>query len=225
MRIALDGRKPEAEWASLNEACGTGDGKKITFETPFPAKEARGLHVMRDTPGGYEIIAPENVRRVIDPDGNVTREEPDGYALSHTTNDAPVTITFERPPAVGVRIAVSALGRRPEKGEALKILPMTDSISAQLDSKMPAEFRKRKRDLNVGLPAVQDMYREAYHRLVVDCHGFVDADDNPIVWDEMKVKPAILNALTCILLGPFAMDRARAIQRERSSGLAAEVSD
>lgn len=225
MRISLDGRKPEGEWASLNESCGRGDGKTVSFQTPFPAREARALHIMRDTPTGYEILAPDNIRRVLDVNGDLLRDEPDGYALSKTSDDAPVTITFDRPPGVGVRIACSALGRRPENGEALKVLPMTDTISAQLDAKMPAEFRKRKREINVALPAVQDMYREAYNRLVVDCYGFRDDQGAEITWDEFRVKKAILETLTCVLLGPFAMDRARAIQRERSSGLAAELSD
>jgi hypothetical protein len=220
VRISLDGKRPDGEWASLNEPCGKGDGVRVAFETPFAAKELRGLHVMRD----FIIVNPEGVRRVQDLDGNLLRDEPDGYTVSTATEDGPVTITFQRPPALGQRISVSVLGRRPEKGEAFKILPMTDTFAKQLDEKLPPALRKRKRDENAMLPAVQDFYREAYNRLVIDCHGFLDEDGKPLEWGE-PVKKAILNTLGALLCGGFAWDRATVLQQERQAGDADENSN
>jgi hypothetical protein len=220
VRISLDGRKPEAEWASLNEYVGKGDGVRTKWETPFPAKEARGLHLMRN----FIIIGPENVKRVLGPDGELLRDEPDGYTLSKTGPDEPVTITWQRPPALGDHISCSALGRRPEKSEALKVLPMTDPIAKQLDEKLPPEMRKRNRADTARLPVVQDFYREAYNRLVVDCHGFLNDDGEPVAWDD-KVKKGILDTLGSLLCGGFAWDRATVLQQERQGGRATELSD
>jgi hypothetical protein len=220
VRIGLGGQKPEGEWASLNEIIGKGDGKRTVWETPFPAKEARGLHIMRN----LNILPALNLRRVMDPDGNLLRDEADGYQLSTTSPDAPVTITTDCPVPLGHFVGVSVLGRKPEKGQALKILPMTDPIQKQLDEKTPPEFRKRKRDLNVMLDPVQVMYREAYNRLVVDAYGFSDENGDPHVWNDI-VKRAILDTLGCVYLGSFAMDRATVLQQERATGRASELLD
>lgn len=205
----------------MNEFMGKGDGTRVSFETPFSAKEARGLHIMRD----FIVLAPDNQMRVVDPDGNLLRDEPDGYHITKGTEDGPVVVTFDKAPALGVRVSCSVLGRKPEKGEALKVLPMTDTLAKQLDEKMPPALRQRKRSEIVALPAVQDMYREAYNRLVVDCHGFTDEGGEPLVWDEFKVKKALLDTLGSILLGGFAADRARTLQRERQTGQADDLSD
>lgn len=220
MRISLGGQKPEGEWASLNEIIGKGDGKRTSWETPFPAKEARGLHVMRN----LVILNPKNLQRLLDPDGDLLEDKPDGYALSITSPDDPVTITTEQPVPLGELVSVSVLGRKPEKGEALKILPMTDPISRQLDEKVPPEFRQRKRDRNVMLDPVQVMYREAYNRLVVDAAGFKDENGEDYAWNDI-VKRAILDTLGAVFLGPFVMDRANVIQQERASGRISELLD
>jgi hypothetical protein len=222
VRISLDGRKPEGEWCSFNEPCGKGDGKKVAFQTPFPAKEAKSLHFMRD----FIIVAPDNIRRVADLDGNLLRDEPDGYTLTWPTNvDEPVTVTFDKAPSLDERISCSTVGRRPEKGEAFKVLPMTDTVAQKLDEKMPPELRKRKREMNASLPAVQEMYREAYRLLVVDCHGIVGDDGQPLDFTSPFVKKAILDTLGSVLLGSFAMDRARILQRDKASSLSVELSD
>lgn len=221
MRISLVGGKPEGEWASLNEFVGKGDGKRTSWQTPFPAKEARGLHFMRD----FSIVSPDAIKRVLDPDGKLLRDEPDGYTLSAPDPDQPVTVTFAQPVPIGVRVSCSALGRKPEKGEALKVLPMTDALAKQLDEKLPPEFRKRNREVNVALPAVQDWNREAYNRLVVDAYGFTDEDGNPFDFTNLAVKGAILNLLGAIMLGSFAADRARALQNERQAGQKSELLD
>lgn len=226
MRISLDGRKPEGEWASLNEFLGKGDGTRTKWEIPIPAKDLRGLHIMRD----YAILAPNAIRRVLDPDQKLLRDEPDGYKISAPTPDGFATVEFEQPVALGVRISFSVLGRRPETdgkptGEALKVLPMTDTLAKQLDEKLPPEFRKRKREDNVALPAVQEWNREAYNRLVVDAYGFVDENDQPLDFSNPVVKKSILDTLGSILLGSFAADRARVLQNERQSGQNAELLD
>jgi hypothetical protein len=220
VRIGLGGQKPEGEWASLNEIIGKGDGKRTVWETPFPAKEARGIHVMRN----LNILPALNLNRVTDPDGALLRDEDDGYKLSTTSPEAPVSITFDKPVPLGHFVGISALGRKPENGQALKILPMTDPIQKQLDEKVPTEFRKRKRDTNVMLDPVQVMYREAYNRLVVDAHGFSDENGDPHVWNDI-VKRAILDTLGCVYLGSFAMDRATVLQQERATGRASELLD
>ena len=221
MRISLAGGKPEGDWASLNEFCGKGDGVKTKFETPFPAKEARAVHIMRD----FGIISADAIKRVLDPDGKLLRDEPDGYTLSAPDPDQPVGIQFAQPPLTGVRVSCSALGRKPEKGEALKVLPMTDVLAKQLDEKLPPEFRKRNRDMNVTLPAVQDWNREAYNRLVVDAHGFTDDDGTPLDFTNTAVKGSILSLLGSIMLGSFAAERARALQNERQAGQKSELLD
>jgi hypothetical protein len=220
VRISLDGRKAEGEWASFNEFIGKGDGKRTIFETPWPAKETRHLHVMRD----FQIVSPGNIRRILDPDGNLLRDEPDGYDVTSSSPDAPLTITFQQPPGLNVRISGSILGRKPEKGEALKILPMTDAISRALDEKIPPELRKRKREETAKLPAVQEMYREAWNRLVVDFHGFTDENGSPHVFSE-PVKKAILNELGALFAGGFAWDRANVIQQEKQAGATSEAVD
>ena len=220
MKINLGGAKPEGEWASLNEIIGKGDGKRTEWETPFAATEARAMHVMRN----LNVLSPKNEKRVLDPDGNLLRDEADGYQLSITEPTAPVKITFDEPVPLGHFVSVSVLGRKPEKGEALKILPMTDPISKQLDEKMPPEFRKRKRDLNVMLDPVQVMYREAYNRLVVDAYGFKDENGEDHVWNDI-VKRSILDTLGSVFLGQFVMDRANALQQERATGRASELLD
>lgn len=220
MRISLDGRKPEGEWASLNEPCGLGDGKKTVFETPFPAREMRGLHVMRE----FSIVAPGGKAQINDDDGKLLREEDDGYELTLVDSDSPVKITFQRPPALGIHITCSVLGRKPAQGEALKILPMTDAIAVQLDEKIPPELRKKKREEIVRLPAVQGWNREAYDRLVVDAYGFLDDNGAMVPWGE-PLRKAILNMLGALMLGSFAADRARVLQAERQAGKSAEVSD
>ena len=58
MRISLDGRKPEGEWASLNEPFGKGDGTRKAWDLPRPASELRGLHIMRD----FTILSPDGKR-------------------------------------------------------------------------------------------------------------------------------------------------------------------
>lgn len=222
MRISLDGRKPEGEWASLNEFMGKGDGTRVAFETPFPAKDARGFHVMRD----FIIIAPDNIRRVLGVDGELLREEADGYTLSKTSPDAPLVVTFQRPPTLGQHISCSAIGRQPEKGEALKVLPMTDVVAKQLDEKLPPEMRKRNRGgENARLPAVQDFYREAYNRLVVDCSGFLDDSGAALDFTNLAVKKGILDTLGALLCGGFAWDRASVLQQERQAGRQNELSD
>lgn len=213
--------KAEGEWASLNEVVGRGDGKRTAWETPFPAKEARGLHVMRN----LMIVSAENKLRVLDGNGDFKSEEvADGYQLSVTGPDAPVTITFDKPVPLGHFVSVSVLGRCPEKGEAIKVMPMTDAISKQLDEKIPPELRKRKREMNVALEPIQNMYREAYNRLVLDFHGFNDEVGEPLTFTE-PVKKAILDNLGCSFLGPFVMDRANELQKERASGRKSELSD
>lgn len=220
MRISLEGRKPEGEWASFNEPCGKGDGSKVDFFTPFPASELRGFHVMRD----FVIVGPEAIRRVPDLDGNLLRDEPDGYRVSITTPEAPAKITFDRAPALGVRISCSVFGRKPEKGEALKVLPMTDNLAQKLDAFIPPEMRRRKREDNARLPAVQNFYREAFGNLVVDGHGFMDENGQPLDFTE-PVKKAVLNTLGALLCGGFAWDRAVVLQQERQAGTADELSD
>lgn len=220
MRIITGDAKPTGEWASLNEPCGKGDGTRTVFETPFPASEARGLSVAR----GYIIITPQNKLRVLDTDGKLLREEDDGYKVSTTTPEAPAQITFEKPVPPGVAVTVSALGRRPEKGEALRVLPMTDNLAKQIDEKMPPELRRRKRDDVLSLPAVQDWNREAYNRLVVDCHGFTDDSGEQLAFSE-PVKKSILNTLGALMLGTFAFDRASVLMEEQKSGRKAELTD
>ena len=219
MRISFG--KAEGEWASFNEPCGKGDGVKVAFETPFPAKELRGLHVMRD----HLIVGPEGLRRVQDLDGNLLRDDPDGYKVSTSAPDAPAVITFDRPPMIGVRVSCSVLGRKPEKGEAFKVLPMTDNVAQYLDEKIPPEMRKRKREENAKLPAVQTFYREAYAKLVVDAYGFVDDAGTALDFQLADVKKAIINQLGALLVGGFAWERAVTLQSERQSSNAAEVSD
>jgi hypothetical protein len=228
VRISLDGRKAEGEWASVNEFMGTGDGQTVNFSTPFPAKEARGLHVMRD----FVILGPENTRRVLGPDGELLRDEPDGYTLSRTSPDAPVVVTFQRAPIIGAHISCSAIGRQPTdkdgkpNGEAFKVLPMSDVISKQLDEKLPPEMRKRNRGgENARLPVVQEFYREAYNRLVVDCWGFTDQDGNAIDFTNLAVKKTLLDTLGALYCGGFAWDRANVLQQERQAGRAKELSD
>lgn len=221
MRISLDGRKPEGEWASLNEFLGKGDGVRTAWEIPLSAKELRGFHLMRD----FAILSPSGQRRVLDPDGKLIRDEPDGYTLSAPSAEGRVTVTLDQPVALGVRLSYSVIGRRPEKGEALKVLPMTDTLAKQLDEKLPPEFRKRNRIENVALPAVQGWNREAYERLVVDAYGFVGDANEPLDFTNPAVKKSILDTLGSILLGSFAADRARVLQNERQSGQNAELLD
>lgn len=221
MRISLDGRKPEGEWASLNEFCGKGDGVKTKFDTPFPAKEARGLHFMLD----FSIIATDAIKRVLGPNEELLRDEPNGYKLSAPDPELPVSVEFAQPVPIGVRVSCSALGRQPDKGEAMKVLPMTDALAKKLDEKLPPEFRKRNRQVNVALPAVQDWNREAYNLLVVDAYGFKDENDAALDFTNLAVKGAILNLLGAIMLGSFAADRARALQNERQAGQKSELLD
>lgn len=222
MRISLEGRKPTGEWASFMEVCGVGDGKKVAFETPFPSKEAKDLHVMRD----IAIIQPDNERRVLDPDGNLLRDEPDGYHTSTAGPDLPVTITFDRAPSEGEVISCSAFGRKPEKGIAFQVLPLTDSHARALDDRMPPELRKRKREAMIQLSPLQDMYREAYNRLIVDAVGFEDeTTGQPLVFTDPKVKAAILEKLGSVLLGGFATERARTLQTRQATARVRDLSD
>lgn len=220
MKIIRGGLKPEGEWASLNEIVGKGDGTRTTWETPFAASEARGLHVMRN----MNVLAPRNERRVLDPDNKLIRDEPDGYDLVIASPDQPVKIVFQRPVPVGWFVGVSALGRRPEKGEAIKVLPMTDPIAKALDEKVPPELRKRKREDNVALSPMQEMYRVAWEKLAVDFHGFLDQNGDPLPNDS-TTKADILSTLGVVYLGAFVMDRANTLQEERQTGRKAELSD
>lgn len=221
MKISLDSRKPEAEWASFNETCGSGDGVTTEFETPFPAKVARSLHVMRE----YSVLAADAVYRVLDPDGKLVRDDPDGYRLDAADPEKPIKITFQRAPRAGQPVGVSALGRIPPNGGvAFKILPLTDNVAKSLDAKYPPEFRKRERQ-NVSLQPVQDWYREVFMQLVVDYAGFVDDAGQPHPAADDRVKKAIVTELGAVVLGSFVYDRARALQQERISGLAAELRD
>ena len=221
VRISLDGRKPEGEWASLSEPMGKGDGKRTEFETPFPAKDARGLHIMRN----LQIVPPNNITRFLNPDGSLLRDDEDGYTTSSTSPDAPLKVTFQKPVPLNVRVSCSVLGRKPEKGEALKILPLTDAVQVKLDEKMPPEMKRRRREETASLPAMQTFFRDAYDRLVVDAHGFVDDADVPLDFSSQAVKAAIINKLGAGYVGGFAWERAAVLQQERQSGQSAELSD
>lgn len=219
MEIVRGGKKPEGEFCSLHEIVGKGDGKRVEFETPFPASEARGLHVMRN----FNVVGTEQIKRVLDADGDLLREEPDGYALVVASPEAPVRIIFQQPVPHGHFVGVSAIGRKPEKGEAIKVLPMTDPIAKALDEKVPPELRKRKREEVAQLGPMQDMYREAWAKLAVDAHGFTD-NGEPMPWDDIS-KKEILNTLGAIYLGGFVIDRANVLQQERQTGRKLELSD
>ncbi len=225
MRISLDGKKVEGDWCSFAETCGKGDGKTVEFKTPFPAKDARGLAVMRD----YLIIEPDNVLRTLGDDGKVTKEEPDGYFITQTDPESPLSITFQRPPRLGVTIGVSVIGHRPNvngsEREAFKILPMTTVISKRLDELLPAELRNRKRDELARLPAVQDMCRSSFMTLVSDWQGFInDSTNEPIPCND-ATKKVLIDQTDAVVLGLFASDRARAIQRERMEAQKNDASD
>ena len=218
MRISME--KLEGEWCSWSEPCGRGDGKRTEFQTPFPSREARGLHVMRD----FTILPPNFQRRILNPDGSLLRDEPDGYATSTTGPDDPVTITFEQPVPLDMHISVSVIGRQPAKGEAFKVLPMTDTLAQQLDEKLPPSLRRRKTRDDVIMPEIQTMYRDSFQRLVVDFSGFVDGKGDPIPCNE-ATKKKLIDVLGSVALGAFARDRAVTLQREMATGLARELSD
>lgn len=218
MRISME--KAEGEWCSWCEPCGKGDGKRKDFKTPFPAREWRGGHIMRD----FFILPANNVRRVLNPDDSLLRDEPDGYTTSSTSPDEPLTITFDQAPPLDVPISASVIGRKPEKGEALKVLPLTDSIAQQLDEKLPPSLRKRKTRNDVLLPEIQQMYRDAFHRLVVDFHGFIDGTGAPIPCNE-RTRARLIDVLGSVVLGAFARDRAATLQREMALASSNELSD
>lgn len=216
MKISLDGKRPEGEWASFNELCGIGDGQKATFAVPVPASEARSLLFMRD----YSTIEPDGELRRLDADGKTEDVKPDGYKLS-AEGDA-LSITFERPPKLGARISCSGLGRK--VGDAFKILSMTTSLAKKLDEKLPPEMKKRKRDDIPNLPAIQETCKATFMELVEDWTGIMDGDGNPIPCDPAN-KKLLLEKTDAITLGLFVAERARAIQRERMSGFETAVRD
>jgi hypothetical protein len=227
VRISLDSKKPAGVWASFNEPLiGAVDGVNKEFETPFPAREARSLHVMRE----YVIIAPDAVNRVLDVDGHVLHDDPDGYRATSADPDQPVKITTDRPPRLGQRMSCSVLGRKPPQenatttGKAFKVLPLTDNVAASLDKELPESLRKRSRREETTLGGLQKLYCETFMQVVVDFHGFTGDDDQPLACTD-PAKRAILRELPSTVLGPFVRDRALAYQNERTSGMRSDGSD
>jgi hypothetical protein len=235
VRISLDGRKADATWCSFEEKCesvGTGENAQKVYKTPFTTKEMRGLLVTSD----FVQVAPDGRFREFDADGKETKNEADGYSLKTGEPDDPVFITFDRPRRSGARVGASVLNRKPtvmENGQptagmAFKVYPLTDAHSKFIDSLVPPEMRQRKRDRSIPLETLAPMHSGAFLRLVDDVYGFEDDNGQAIVCTEKNkenVLKAIMSTMSGIVLGMWATNRADAIQRERMSGLKADVSD
>ena len=215
MKISLDAGRPDGEWTSWNENCGTGDGTKTVFPLPFPAKEARGLLVTRD----FGTVEPDGVLVTFgkDEEGKtVSTKEPDGWRL-----DEAAAIVFDKPPRYGAKIAVSCLGR--PVGDAFKVYAMDPNLQRRFDEKTPKEIKLRKPNEAASLPAVREMTWMAFIELVQDWKGITDGDGNPLPCDATTKK--LFMEKTDISFGLFVMERARAIQRERLAGFETAVQD
>jgi hypothetical protein len=219
MKVSTEGGRPVGVWCSWNEFVGTGDGTKTEFTLPFTAAEARGLLVTSD----YATVEPDGVFRVLDTDGKVLRDEPDGWALvADPDPEKPAKLIFQRPRRHGARVAVGVLDRH--VGDSFKILGMDTLLSNKLDAEMPKDLKGRKRDELAKLPSVVEMCRLAFMQLVTDWTGITDENGNPKPCDP-AAKKLLLDRTDAIAFGMFAMERARTIQRERLAGFEASVRD
>jgi hypothetical protein len=213
MRLELI-KKPEGEWCSFNEACGTGDGGTKEFKTPIPAAEARSVLILRD----FLMTAPDN-RLVMmnEKDGTVIKDDADGYKLE--TRGVELWVVFDRAPGFGTHISASGLGRK--IGDAFLILPMTTVLQKRIQEKVPLSVRKREKD--ISLMDLQDGGRINFDVLVVDWIG-IEGDAGPIPCDPIT-KKAFLDQMDAMFFGYFVMNRASAIRAERINALPKDSTD
>ena len=216
MKISLDSGRPDGEWASWNEAVGTGDGARTAWPLPFKVEEARGLLVTRD----FVTVEPDGVLTTHskdDDDKPVVTRTADGWRL-----DEDGQLVLDAAPRFGAKIAASALGRK--VGDSFRVYAMDSVLSKKLDEKMPKELKSKKKDEIAGLPQVQDMCRLAFMELVQDWTGITDGKGEPLPCDDLR-KKLFLDRTDVVAFGLFVMERARAIQRERLAGFEASVPD
>jgi hypothetical protein len=215
MRLDLD-KKPQGEWASFNEGCGTGDGTTLEFKVPFPPADARSLLVLRD----FAMVLPDN--RLVEKnelDGTILKDEPDGYRLEERNGE--LLIVFDRPPAFDVRVSVSSLGR--QVGDAFKILPMSTVLQKKIQEKQPASLRGRDRNA-VSVLDLQEAGRVSFMELVVDWTGITDGADKPLPCDTEN-KKLFLDQKDAMFFGLFVSNRSAAIRAERINEFAKDSSD
>jgi hypothetical protein len=219
MRLDLN-KKPEGEWASFNEFCGTGDGETKDFKTPILASEARSVLVIRSTKR-FEMLAPDN-RLVVtnEKDGTILKDEPDGYKLE-TRDENDLWVVLDRPLPFGTRLSVSGLGR--QVGDAFKVLPMSPAVRKRIYEKQPASLRKRD-SKDVSEMDVVEASRISFQELVVDWNGITDGEDKPLPCDT-ETKKAFLDLKDATFFGLFVTNRAAAIRAEGMNSFNGDSSD
>jgi hypothetical protein len=213
MRLDLV-KKPEGEWVSFNELCGTGDGKTAEFLSPIPASEARQILVTRN----FEMMDPEG-RLIVknEKTGSIERDDADGYKLE--TRGEELWVVFDRPIAFGVRVSVSGLGR--QIGDSFKIAPMSTVLQKAIQEKQPLAIRKREKD--VSLLDLQEAGRVSFMALVEDWSG-IEGEDGALECTPIN-KKIFLDQKDAMFFGLFVSNRSGAIRTERINSFAKDSSD
>lgn len=218
MRLDLN-RKPDGEWCSFGEFCGTGDGVTKEFKAPIAASEARAVLVMRD----FDMVAPDG--RIVEKnelDGTILTDTPDGYKLE-TRNETELWVVFDQAPSFETRVTVSGLGRK--VGIAFRIIPTNTVLQKRIKDKQPAIFRAPAKEmLNVTVNDLQEGGRVTFMELVVDWIGVTGEDDQPLPCNA-EMKKIFLDQADAMVFGAFVGGRSSAIRKEKITLFAKDSSD
>ena len=217
MRLDLN-RKPEGEWCSFNEYCGTGNGEQKEFRTPIPASEARSVLVMRD----FEFLGAD--QRIVvsnEKDGTILRDDLDGYKFE-TRNETELWIVLDRPLGREVKLSVSGLGR--QVGDAFKVLPMSTWLQQKIREKQPAIFRAPAKDRDKTTQQdLQEAGRVGFMSIVVDWNG-IEGEGGPIPCDDLG-KKIFLDQKDAMFFGLFVSNRSAAARAEQITSHSKDSSD
>lgn len=214
MRINLSKRIPEGEWSSFNEPVGVGDAEKREFLLPFPAKEARGLLLIKTDMESLGFIEREG--KISEARGDEIAELPDGYHTEETEGGG-LKVIFDRAPGQGVAIGACVFGRR--VGDAFKVFPLVDLLQNKIDELAGGNMKKKPGDQT---RADRAAIGRANVTVLVSDWTATDEAGSPLPCDA-ETKKAFLSQFDPFFFGLWVFRRAMALAVEKNSRLEADA--